>query len=191
MNFVDIIFASLLANNLLFFHFLGLGEFLKSEETPKLLGRTAVLAVLLALAAAGYWVGDHFLLQPLHLEFLRTFALLLDLTVILGIYSVGFGTQERHPSWPLPAELLVHSFLVGGVLLVGSSSPDIFEVLTAAVATAVGYGSALVLLGAVFRRLARESIPSFLQGLPLRLLTLGVVWLVLHGLGFAFAGKIS
>jgi electron transport complex protein RnfA len=191
VNFLDIVFASLLANNLLFFHFLGLGEFLSSERTPNLVRRTLVLAVLLVAAAVCYWVPDHFLLQALHLEFLRTVLLLVDLFLVLGIYSLGFRFHEGPSVWPLPGELLVHSFLVGGVLFVGSSSPDLWEVVTAAVAVAIGYGAALVLLGSIFRRLSRETIPKFIQGLPLRLLTLGLIWLVLHGLGFAFAGKAS
>ena len=191
MNFVDIVFASLLANNLLFFHFLGLGEFLGSEGAPNLARRTLVLTLVLLVASAGYWVGDHYLLQIFHLEFLRTILVFLVLALILAIYSAGFGAQKRQTAWPLPQELLVHSFLVGGVLLVGSSSPDLFEVLTAALATATGYGVALVLLRAVFSRLARESIPAFVQGLPLRLFALGLVWLVLQGLGFAFTGKAS
>ena len=190
MNFVDIVFASLLANNLLFFHFLGLDEFLNSEGLPNLLGRTFVLAVTLLICAAGYWLGDHFLLQVWHLQFLRTLLLLGIFALVIGMYAMSVSGVGRS-SWPTPRELLVHSFLVGGVLLVGSSSPDLAEVLTASLAVAIGYGAALALLGAVFRRLAREPIPAFAQGLPLRLLTLGVVWLVLHGLEFAFAGKAS
>ena len=191
MNFVDIVFASLLANNLLLFHFLGLDEFLESEKSSHLLGRTTVLAAILMATSAGYSAGDHFLLQPLHLEVLRTLLLLSGLACVLGVYSMGFGGRKLHPAWPLPRELLVHSFLVGGVLLVGSSSGDLPEVLAAAIAVAVGYGAALALLSSVFQRLSREQIPSFVRGLPLRLLPLGVVWLVLHGLGFAFVGKAS
>ena len=190
MNFIDIVFASLLANNLLFFHFLGLDEFLNAENSTKLFGRTLILAFALMAGAAGYWAGDHFVLQPFHLEFLRTFLVFSVLIVVLGLDSLVLGGVGGR-SVPGPRELLVHSFLVGGILLVGSSSQDLQEVLAAAGAVALGYGGALVLLRSVFRRLDREPIPGFVQGLPLRLLTLGVTWLVLHGLGFAFVGKGS
>jgi len=191
VNFLDIVFASLLANNLLVFHFFGLGEFLKAQSASDLIRRTFVLALVFVLAAAGYWAADHFLLQPFHVEFLRTLLLVAVLAVVLGTYSAILGGNAGKGAWPYPVELLVHSFLVGGVLLVGSSSPEPLEVMIAAAGAACGYGAALVLLGAVFRRLSREAIPPFVQGLPLRLLTLGLVWLVLHGLGFAFAGKVS
>lgn len=187
MNFVDIVFASLLANHLLFFHFLGLGEFLGEGSRLSVVRRTAILTVLLVVASAAYWVPDHFLLQPFHLEFLRSFLVL----VLLWLISLAWGAiQSSLPGPQVPVKtFLVHSFLVGGILLVGSSSPDLAEVLTAAVAVSLGYGGALVLLSAIFQRLSRETLPSFIHGLPLQLLTLGVVWLVLQGLGFAFAGK--
>jgi len=186
VNFVDIIFASLLANNLLFFHFLGLGEFLADRGASDLVRRTAVLTVLLLISALAYWVPDHFLLQPFHLEFLRTLVVFL----VLWLVTLAYGALGRAQSgsWPQAREFLVHSFLVGGVLLVGSSSPDLAEVATAALAVCLGYGVALVLLVAVFRRLSRERLPAFIQGLPLQLLTLGLVWLILQGLGLSFRG---
>ncbi len=187
MNFVDIVFASLLANNLLFFHFLGLGEVLGEGGTRSAFRRTAALALLLAAAAGAYWVPDHFLLQPFHLEFLRTLLLLAVIWVVTTLWSLVPGSDQG--PWPRARELAVHSFLVGGVLLVGSSSPEWTEVLTAALAVSLGYGGALVLVSSVFRRLSRESIPAFLQGLPLQLATFGLIWLVLQGLGFAFVGK--
>lgn len=189
MNFVDIVFASLLANNLLFFHYLGVSEFLSESGVGAWGRRVGVLAVLLLVAGVAYGGVDHYLLVPAHLEVLRTLAVFAVIALVILAYSPVAGSNPG--PWPRPREFLVHSFLVGGVLLVGSSSPDLLEIATAAVAVALGYGGALVLLGAVFGRLARERVPAFMQGLPLQLLTLGLVWLVLQGLGFAFTGKSS
>ena len=187
MNFVDIVFASLFANNLLFFHYLGLGEFLGDGGAAHLARRTLTLAVLLVLGSILFWIPDHFLLQVFHLTVLRTLLVL----AVLGLLTLGYAAAvpALPGTWPQARELLVHSLLVGGLFLVGPSSPDLLAVVVAALAVALGYGGALVLLVAVFRRLSREKIPSFIQGLPLQLLTLGLVWLVLQGLGFAFAGK--
>ena len=189
MNFVDIVFASLLANNLLFFHFLGLGEFLVDAGMATLGRRIGVLAVLLLVSSAAYGSVDHFLLVPFHLEMLRTLAVFAGLALLTLAYSPLVVTKPGF--WPPARDYLVHSFLVGGVLLIGTSSPDLGQILVASVAAVIGYGGALVLLAAVFGRLARERIPAFFQGLPLQLVTLGLVWLVLQGLGFAFSGKAS
>ena len=189
MNFVDIVFASLLANNLLFFHYFGLGEFLGTGGAANMVRRTLVLGLFLVLGAVFFWLPDHFLFQPFHLEFLRTLAVLLILGLVTLVYSAVYGAL-RGP-WPQVREVLVHSLLVGGIFLVVPGAPDILSALVSAVAVTLGYGGALVLLVAVFRRLDRENIPRFIQGLPLQLLTLGLVWLILQGLGFAFAGKGS
>lgn len=185
MNFVDIAFASLLANHLLFFHFLGLGEWLVGSDRH--LGRrTLALLVLLLVASVLFWAPDHFVLQPWGLGFLRTLLLVAVLWVVTTLYELVLRSVPG--PWPLAREFLVHSLLVGGAVLVGTSSPDLFEVLVAAVAVALGYGGALLVLKAVSHRLARERIPGIAQGLPLQLATLGLVWLVLRGLGMAFGG---
>jgi Na+-translocating ferredoxin:NAD+ oxidoreductase RnfA subunit len=187
VNFVDIVFASLFANNLLFFHYLGLGEFLGDGGAAHLVRRTLTLAVLLVLSSVLFWIPDHFLLQVFHLTALRTLLVLAILGLVTLVYSAVVPALPG--TWPQARELLVHSLLVGGLFLVGPSSPDVLAVAVAALAVALGYGGALVLLVAVFRRVSRENLPAFIQGLPLQLLTLGLVWLVLQGLGFAFAGK--
>lgn len=182
MNFIDIVFASLLANNLLFFRYLGLGEFLL-EDGKQLTIRSLVLGILLTTTSLLFWIPDHFLLVPFHLEFARTVVLLLDLWLVTSLYSL------IRRGGPHPRELVVHSLLVGGTVIIGTSSPDWLEMVTAAVAVAVGYGLALGVLRAVFSRLARERIPVIIQGLPLQLMTMGLVWLALQGLGLSFAGK--
>ena len=187
MNFADVVFASLFANNLFFFRFLGLGEFLNGDSERSIGTRTALLGVLLLATSLAYWLVDSVLLQPFHLEVLRTVLAFAVVGLVTLLYSVLRGHRS---AWPHPKEFLVHSFLVGGVLLLGTSSPSWAEVATAAVASTLGYGGALVLLTAGFRRLAQERLPGFIQGLPLRLVTLGLVWLALQGLGFAF-GKGS
>ncbi len=187
MNFIEIVFASILANNLLFFHYLGVSEFLASAGQWSLFRKTLLLWVLLSLAVVLYWVPDQFLLQPLHWEFLRTLLLL----GVLGLVSFAYSASVRSfkGSWPQAKEYLVHSFLIGGVLLVGASSSNLLEILLLALAVVLGYGIALLLLNSVLSRLSRERIPPFIQGLPLKLMTLGLVWLVLQGLGFSFLEK--
>jgi len=189
VNFIDIVFASLLANHVLFFHYLGLSEFLSEGGRVDVIRRTVVLGVLLVLGAVLFWVADHFVLQSFHLEFLRTLVLFVVVWALTMGYSAVVGALGK--SVPAPREVAVHTLLVGGIVLVGASSVDLLEVLTAGAAVSLGYGGSLVLLKAVFQRLSRERIPSFVQGLPLQLLTLGLVWLVLHGLQFAFSGKAS
>jgi len=189
VNFIDVVFASLLANNLLVFHFFGLGEFLQDPNAVAVGRRTGILGLLLVVSTAAYWSVDHFLLIPFHLEVLRTILLFGVLALVTTVYGTLVGTNPG--PWPQAREFLVHSFLVGAVVLVGSSAGDLLEMLTASVAVTLGYGGALVVLAAVFSRLARERIPAFLQGLPLHLVTLGLIWLVLQGLGLAFSGKVS
>jgi len=184
VNFADIVFAALLANNLLVFSNLGLAEYLV-DPAPRL-RRLWTMGAFLIVGAGLFWLPDHYLLQPLHLEFLRTLLVFALLGLVFLVYS-AVGPETL----PKPEEFLIHSMLVGGIVLTGSSSADLFEVLAAAAAVALGYALALILLSAVHRRLAREKIPDVVRGLPLQLVTLGMAWLALHGLAFAFSGKAS
>lgn len=188
MNWIDIAFASLLANHLLFFRYLGLAEWLENSR-PLTLARTVGLALLLLVAASVFWVVNAFALVPWHLGWLQSLLLLAS----VGVASlVALGGRRLWPqAWPSPKALVLHSFLVGGTVVVGGTAAGWPELALASVAVAAGYGVATVLLDAVAGRLARERIPVVLQGLPMQLITLGLAWLVLHGLGFAFAGKAS
>ena len=181
MNFADIVFASLLANNILVASQFGLAEYL-ADSAPRL-SRLWTMGAFLVVGAVLFWFPDYYLLQPLHLEFLRAILILILLGLVFLVYS-AVGPETL----PSPEEFLIHSALVGGIVLTGSRT-SLFDVLAAAVGVGVGYILAVVLLSAIHRRLERERVPEILKGLPLRLVTLGMVWLVLHGLQFAFSGK--
>lgn len=185
MHFLDLVFASLFVNHLVFFHFFGLSEVLAESRPKNLLFRTVALTAVLCVATLLFWLPDQFLLRPFHAEFARSFLLLGILWVTTSLWAV----LPKPTSWPSAKELLAHSLLLGGILLIGSSNSSVLDVLTVALAVGLGYGGTIALLGAVDSRLARESIPVVIQGLPLQLMTLGMVWLVLQGLGFAFSGN--
>ena len=186
VNFADIVFAALLANNLLVFSNFGLAEYLV-DPAPRV-RRLWTMGAFLVVGAGLFWLPDHYLLQPLHLEFLRTLVVFALLGLVFLVYSAA-GPEE---TLPRPEEFLIHS------MLVGAHRPD--RIVERRSVRGPGRrrrrGPSATrwlsfLLSAVHRRLAREKIPDVVRGLPLQLVTLGMAWLALHGLAFAFAGKAS
>lgn len=189
MNFIDILFASLLANNLVFFHFFGLSEFLTEKGKDVVWLRTLTIATVLVPMALLFWFLESFFLGPLHLEVLRTLALGLVLFAGSGLYWLVRPLLEG----PFPSfrELTLHSLLMGAVLAIGVPATSGWEVIVGALAVSAGYAGSWYLVQAISSRIARERVPSILQGLPLQLVTLGIVWLVLQGLSLHFAGSTA
>jgi len=165
VRFADLTFAFLLSNNLFFSHFLGVSEAFGPSPFKKILPRSLALGLLLLMCGGAFSLVDSVLLRPFQLSFL---------------------TDSAH-LWPERREVLLHSVLLGGVLLTSSSSTGL-EFPVAVLAAILGYFLSLVFLGAVFQRMARERIPLWFQGVPFSLFTAGLVWLILNGLSLQFSG---
>lgn len=189
MRFADLTVAFLLANNLLFCHFLGLSEMLGPISFQKILRRSLTLSVILAVSGALFWLLTWALVLPFHLSFLTTFFAVGAVAAGYWLYVWARQALGREASWPDPREFLFHSLLLGGILLAVGASRDLSEFVGVVAASVVGYSVGLVLLHAVFVRMSRERIPLILQGIPFQLLTAGLVWLVLSGLDFRFVGQ--
>ncbi|MEI8095007.1 MAG: hypothetical protein WCG80_12410 [Spirochaetales bacterium] len=189
MRIADLIFAFLLSNNVLFSHFLGLSELLGPVSFQKIARRSLILGVLMVFSGGLFWGLSWAVLQPFHLSFLTTITAVASLAAGYWLYIWLRRSTGREASLPDPQEFLFHTLLFGGVLLAVGVSRDPLEFLAVALASVLGYSLGLILLHAVFLRMARERIPITFQGLPFQLFTLGLVWLVLSGLDLRFAGN--
>jgi Na+-translocating ferredoxin:NAD+ oxidoreductase RnfA subunit len=189
VRFADLTVAFLLANNVLFCHFLGLSEMLGPVSFQKILRRSLTLSVILAVSSVLFWLFNWALLIPFQLTYLSTFFAVANVGAGYWLYVWIRRALGREGSWPDPREFLFHSLLLGGMLLAVGASRDLVEVVGVVLASVVGYSVGLVLLHAVLVRMSRERVPLLLQGIPFQLFTAGLVWLVLNGLDFRFTGQ--
>lgn len=184
MQTLDTAVAFLLANNLLFIHFFGLKEGLKTDGSFLFKIKEIVfMAVLMILGALILWLFEHFGL-PSGLTWLR---LPVYTAVLWGLSELSVFLFRDMEGLPGKREILLNSFLLGACYSVLQVSSVIWDVLFFALAAVVGYFLSFLALNAVESRVSRERVPSFIQGLPLKLMTCGLITLVLNGLAFSFS----
>lgn len=134
--------------------------------------------ILMALSALAGLAADALVLSPLGLTFLRTpvFVLVvaaLALLVETGLSRILPGTTER---WGVSfSEVAINTATVGVVLIVTRSGYSALESVVAGLAAGAGYLLVSALMTAIRERLDVERVPRALRGLPLHLISAGLL----------------
>ena len=176
---VLILLAAALANNLVTDHLLGASPMLAAAQRLDVAFdmATAVTGVTIAVALAT-WLLDNLLITPLHLEHYRLLILVMTvagtgqaLRKMPGRYSPRLFDRDGR-FYPL---LLLNCMLLGVMLLGAQQDAGLPGAL--AYGAGAGLGYALVLLGftAINLRLEVTDLPVPVRGLPLQVITLGII----------------
>ena len=186
MRFADLTLAFLLSNNLFFSHFLGVSESLGPNPFHRLV--PVALGVLLFFCGGLFLLADIVIIQPFRLSFLTTLVAVMAIALGYLAFDALRRSMDKANLWPETREIMLHSLLLGGILLIAAQARDLVEFPVAVLAAVLGYSLSLVLLSAVVQRMVREKTPVWFQGIPFSLFTAGLVWLILNGLGLQFSG---
>lgn len=135
-------------------------------------------AVLMGLSALGAWAVDTSVLAPLTLGFLRTpvFVLLVaGLAFFLERMAARISPMLlRAAGFSLPG-VAVNCATLGVVLIVTRGEFSAMQTLVAGLAAGLGFLIVLALMTAIRERLEVEKVPRALRGLPLSLISAGLL----------------
>jgi electron transport complex protein RnfA len=182
MSWASIVFTFALVDNVILSRLLGLdtGEGARGGARPVWLGGS--IAALMSVSAVAAWALDSLLLVPLGFTLLRTPLLVF---LVAGI-SLGFQALAAR-FWPavlrrsgvsLP-RVGVNCVVLGLVLITTRAGYGALQGFLAGIAAGAGYLLASAMLGAIRERLEIEAVPPMLRGVPLQLITAGLM-------GYAF-----
>ena len=187
---VLIVVAAALVNNFVLVQFLGLCPFLgASRRLEGAMGMSVATGLVLTLASAlSYWV-DRLLLVPLEVEYLRlvSFILVIGAAVQLTELVLRFASPLLHRILGLYIPLIASKCAVLGVALLNSRQSESFrEAVFFGAGAALGFGLVLTALSSLRERFDEERIPAPFRGMPIALLTAGLMSLAFYGFnGFA------
>jgi len=182
-----ILIGALLVNNFVLVQFLGLCPFMgASSRYPPALAMGFATAFVLTLSAAASHLVYRLLLEPLDLEFLR---ILVFVTVIASV--VQFTERVLRATSPLLHEVLgiylplitSNCAVLAVALLAVGRSLSFLETLVYGIGAAGGFTLVLVLFAALRERLEHAAVPAAFRGVPIALVTAGI--LSLGFMGFA------
>lgn len=192
MNLLWIFLGSIFVNNIIFARFLGCCPFLGvSTKTETAKGMGAAVVFVTVLAAIMTWLAYNFVLVPLGLEYLYTLSFILVIAALVQFVELVLKkiNPVLYKSLGIFLPLITTNCAVLGVAVINMNEKyTLLESLTNALGSSVGFLLAIVLMAGVRERIDNNAnIPKCLRGLPIALVTAGLMSIAFMG----FSGIIK
>ena len=187
-DYMLLIVGAILVNNILLVRFLGNCPFLGvSRKMGTATGMAMAVVFVMTLAGAITWIVEEYILIPFELEYMETVFFILVIAALVQL--VEMFLQKSFPVLYLALGIFL-PLITTNCAVLGVAGINIREgfnflqTLVFSFASAVGYGFALVLFTGIREQLEVASIPEFMKGTAIGLLTAGLISLSFFG----FAG---
>ena len=175
--------SSIFVNNILLTRFLGCCPFMGvSSRLKTAVGMGAAVVFVIVLASLMTWLTYNFLLAPLGLEYLYTLAFILVIAALVQFVELVLKklNPTLYKALGIFLPLITTNCAVLGVAVLNMSEN--------ALGSSLGFLLAIALMAGIRERVeTNEGIPACLQGLPLTLITAGLMSIAF--MGFTGMGK--
>ncbi len=180
-----ILIASSLVNNVVLSQFLGLCPFLgvsKKTETATGMGVAVIFVITLASAVAG--AIYQFILLPFDIAYLQTIVFILVIAALVQFVEMFLKKfiPGLYQSLGVYLPLITTNCAVLGVALTNVQKN--YGILTGVVngfATAAGFTISIIILAGIREKMAYNDIPESFQGMPIVLVTAGLMAIAFCG----------
>lgn len=191
MSIFNIIFATIFVNNYVFAQFLGVCPAMGvTSKLDTAVGMGAAVTFVITLASAITWIIDTVLLQP-KLIYLRTIVFILVIASLVQIVEMFLkkSSPGLYNALGIYLPLITTNCVVLGVAILNVEAGYTFlETIASGIAAALGFFLAIVLVAAVRERYDIDlEVPKSYRGVPLAMLTLGLMAIAFSG----FKGMFS
>lgn len=196
MKLAFVFFSMILVNNYVLVKFLGMCPFLGVSKNPKSArGISMALILVLFVSSVITWPLYTFVLMPLKLEYLENILFVLVISVVVQALDILMAKfmPELHRSLGVYLPLLTTNCAILGFTLLSVQTASVVnpqqmhytfvETIVAALGVGLGFALAMFLFSGVQRRLRLAKPPKPFQGLPLTLISAGIVSLSFMGFG--------
>ena len=182
-----IVIGAIFVNNVVLSQFLGICPFLGvSSKVNTSLGMGMAVTFVMALASIVTWCLQTYILVPFGIEYMQTIVFILVIAALVQMVEIVLKkvSPALYQALGIFLPLITTNCAVLGVaILMVQKDMDLFTGVIYAVATALGFALALVLFAGIRERLEVEDVPSSFRGVPIALVTAGL--LAMAFMGFA------
>ena len=184
-EYVLILVSTILVNNFVLVKFLGLCPFMGvSKKIDTAIGMGFATTFVLTLASIFSYLINTYILMPFDLEYLRTIAFIVTIAAVVGFTElvVNKTSPILHQSLGVFLPLITTNCAVLGVALLNVGQNNSF--LASGVygfGAAVGFSFVLVLFSAIRERIELANVPTIFQGVPIALITAGLMSMAFMG----------
>ena len=193
-EYLIIIVSAIFVNNIVLAQFLGVCPFLGvSNKLSTATGMSGAVCFVITLATVVTYLINKFFLVPLGLTFLHTIAFILVIAALVQIVEIVLKkiSPSLYQALGIFLPLITTNCAVLGVALnvvtkevtFGSTTHmlNLGEATVYALATSLGYGLAMILFAGLREQLAMNDVPKSFRGLPIALITVGIMAMAFLG----------
>ena len=180
-----IVIGAIFVNNVVLSQFLGICPFLGvSSKVNTSLGMGMAVTFVMALASIVTWCLQTYVLVPFGIEYMQTIVFILVIAALVQMVEIVLKkvSPALYQALGIFLPLITTNCAVLGVaILMVQKDMDLFTGVIYAVATAIGFALALVLFAGIRERLEVEDVPSSFRGVPIALITAGLLAMAFMG----------
>lgn len=189
MSYIGLLFTLLFAQNVLLYYFFGIDslEDMQDRSSQFLIQEGLALIGVCTFSAVVIRMIHLFILIPLGLTYLKTF------TAVLIILVIGKGTEMIVHRLGLSLNvwrLMVNSLVFGISLLSVHGMYTLGESFIAGLAAGAGYLLSISVLEVLQEQFKREWIPRILQGIPILIISAGLIAMAFYAIDVALLKRI-
>lgn len=185
MEYLLIFIAAIFVNNIVLSQFLGICPFLGvSQKVNTSLGMSAAVAFVMALATLVTWLVQIYVLNPSGLEYLQTLSFILVIASLVQMVEIILKkvSPPLYQALGVFLPLITTNCAVLGVAIsVIQKDYSLLMSLNYAIASAIGFGIALVLFAGLREHLEFSAIPKGMKGVSITLVTASLLSLAFMG----------
>jgi len=185
-----LVISAIFVNNIVVTQFLGICPFLGvSKKVDSAIGMGAAVTFVLGLASAISWLVQKYILNPFGIGYLQTIAFILVIAALVQFVEmvVRKFSPSLYNALGVYLPLITTNCVVLGVAIINiNENYNIIEAFINGVANALGFTLALVLFAGIRERLDYADIPKCFKGIPIALVTAGLMSIAFMG----FAGLL-
>lgn len=173
---LGIILAGILSNNYPLLHFLGTGAVLENERSNR---RSLVLGagttVVMLLSTLITWpINKYLLAEASYLQTLVFVCVVLVVVEVIHLLEHGVIEKFCHVDF---TKFAINGAVLG--LCIHNTHDDLLTAFVTALGVGIGFTVVITIFSALENRLDEDAIPNAFRGLPIHLLTAGMIALAL------------
>lgn len=186
MKIFYIILGSILVNNFVLSRFLGICSFLGvSKRTDTAFGMGLAVTFVMALASFISYIVFHWILVPLHIEYLYTLAFIVVIAALVQFVEMVIRKTNigLYKALGIYLPLITTNCAVLAVAVINMNEGyNLIESVINGISAALGYFLAICLLAGIRERIDNnEKMPTALRGFPISLVTAGLMSIAFLG----------
>lgn len=196
MEYILIIISAVFVNNIILSQFLGVCPFLGvSNKVPTAMGMAGAVCFVIAVSTLVTYLIQYYILAPLNIEFMQTITFILVIAGLVQMVEIILKkiSPSLYQALGIFLPLITTNCAVLGVAIIVVTKEFSFggephmlnlaESVVYAIASAIGFGVAMVLFAGIREQIDLSDVPKPFRGIPIALVTAGI--LALSFLGFS------